>query len=171
MAESRRFREPLPFLLIASSAAVLGCVTAIALLYRDPRVSTGTPRHISSERIEEVMSSLECYSHLNGKLPSVASTFEQAEFDRLRDALFSKDAGMGFHAYWGFEYALLDGWGRNLNVVIDVEHAGAVRVGNRLLRLPYAIWSNGENGKNEYGAGDDLRSWHEGVPGLEKAVF
>jgi hypothetical protein len=56
---------------------------------------------------------------------------------------------------------LLDPWGNEYHISLDIKRAGKIKVGNQFVPQPYAIWSNGKNKLNEYGLGDDISSWHE----------
>jgi|ERR1043166_630749 hypothetical protein len=52
-----------------------------------------------------------------------------------------------------------DPWGHAYHIEIDTNDAGAVMIGNQKVAKPFAVWSDGPNKLNEYGGGDDLRSW------------
>jgi hypothetical protein len=54
---------------------------------------------------------------------------------------------------------LLDAWGRPLHVVFAPRGSGSVRVGDNVIPGRVAVWSNGANGRNEYGEGDDIAGW------------
>ena len=53
----------------------------------------------------------------------------------------------------------LDGWQHNYHISIDVTGTGFVHPGGQTLKRQFAVWSDGANGKNENGAGDDIRDW------------
>ena len=59
----------------------------------------------------------------------------------------------------GRDGSLRDAWGNTLNIRADWSMDGLVRVGTNVLARPVAVWSNGKNGKNEFGSGDDITSW------------
>jgi hypothetical protein len=52
---------------------------------------------------------------------------------------------------------LVDEWLHPLHIVFGSN--GTVAIGGESVRVPIAIWSDGSNGKNEYGRGDDVSSW------------
>ena len=55
---------------------------------------------------------------------------------------------------------LVDRWGNLLHVAYDLDDDGKVVLGERTLGHGAAvIWSNGPNGENEWGEGDDVVSW------------
>ncbi len=54
---------------------------------------------------------------------------------------------------------LRDAWGNSIHIWFSTNQDGALRVGGEMVQEGYAIWSDGPNGKNEYGQGDDIRSW------------
>ncbi len=53
----------------------------------------------------------------------------------------------------------LDGWNHRYHVWLDFRGSGQVHPGGKTLNRPFAIWSDGPNGKDEGGEGDDLRNW------------
>jgi hypothetical protein len=54
---------------------------------------------------------------------------------------------------------LLDPWGHPYHIAFDVTQHGTVTIGQKHLATNIAIWSDGPNGINEYGEGDDLSNW------------
>jgi hypothetical protein len=55
--------------------------------------------------------------------------------------------------------SLKDAWGHPLHILVTATNASGVRVGTQLVGKPFVIWSDGENGVNEFGTGDDVASW------------
>ncbi len=54
---------------------------------------------------------------------------------------------------------MIDPWDNPMNLLADWSGDGRVSVGKKVLRKPVAVWSDGPNGKNESGSGDDITSW------------
>lgn len=53
---------------------------------------------------------------------------------------------------------LVDPWGNPYHISI-ADKNGVNVVGKHMVTSPVAVWSFGVNGVNEYGDGDDIRSW------------
>lgn len=53
----------------------------------------------------------------------------------------------------------LDPWQQRFNVKADWDGDGKLRIGSTNIAAPVAVWSNGLNGENEFGLGDDITSW------------
>ncbi len=71
------------------------------------------------------------------------------------------------------ECVLLDPWGHAYHYVeFDSRATGDKMLGGNQLKAKggqsYAIWSDGQNGENEWGKGDDVNSWSEGGRGTAK---
>jgi hypothetical protein len=61
--------------------------------------------------------------------------------------------------------ALHDCWGNRYNVVLDCDDNGVVIIGSDTNVAEYvAVWSNGPNGVNDFGANDDIGTWHKTEP-------
>ena len=54
---------------------------------------------------------------------------------------------------------LFDGWGHPFNIIADWSGDGSVTVGTNVVRRQVAVWSNGPDGKNDFGSGDDVKAW------------
>ena len=52
----------------------------------------------------------------------------------------------------------MDPWGHAYHIAMDVGGKGAVNVGHNEIRAKIAVWSDGPNGVNEFGEGDDIAS-------------
>jgi hypothetical protein len=52
-----------------------------------------------------------------------------------------------------------DPWTQPYHIRVDWEGGGAIALPSTNLARRVAIWSSGPNRINEYGAGDDIRSW------------
>ena len=57
------------------------------------------------------------------------------------------------------ERGMIDLWGKPVHIVADWSGDGRVGVGANVLHEKVAVWSDGPDGKNESGAGDDITSW------------
>ena len=57
------------------------------------------------------------------------------------------------------ERGMIDPWGNPMHIVADWSGDGRVSVGTKVLNEKIAVWSDGPNGKNESGSGDDITSW------------
>ena len=121
---------------------------------------------------------LKSYQLDYGKLPPVPSV-EKAEADKEAAnaeilAVLQANAAAGnadhalnprkvkyFEAQAKFikEGSLVDAWGHPFHVLLDLDYDGAVTVGTEKVASPVAVWSDGPNGKDEKGAGDDVASW------------
>jgi len=55
---------------------------------------------------------------------------------------------------------LVDRWKRPLHIAVDLDDNGDVSIGTGDVEdMLVLVWSDGPNGKNDYGEGDDIRSW------------
>ena len=52
-----------------------------------------------------------------------------------------------------------DGWGRLYHFYFDHDGDGFVHPGGMAVKRSFVIWSDGTNGRDEFGTADDLRSW------------
>ena len=57
------------------------------------------------------------------------------------------------------ERGMIDPWGKPVHIVADWSGDGRVSVGTKILDEKIAVWSDGPDGKNESGSGDDITSW------------
>jgi hypothetical protein len=57
------------------------------------------------------------------------------------------------------ERGMIDPWGNPVHIVADWSGDGRVSVGTKILDEKIAVWSDGPDGKNESGSGDDITSW------------
>jgi hypothetical protein len=81
------------------------------------------------------------------KMPGLDITLkEQSRYTNLPPVLFIND-----------EY--LDCWRNPYHLIVDIHKTGAVNVNGHILNVPVVMWSNGANGINEWGEGDDICSW------------
>jgi hypothetical protein len=55
--------------------------------------------------------------------------------------------------------SFMDPWGQAYHIAMDVRAKGTVTVGPNEIRAKIAVWSDGPNGLNEFGGGDDIASW------------
>jgi hypothetical protein len=73
--------------------------------------------------------------------------------------------GLGHHNTKGIVFWSLpageqrDGWGRLYHFYFDHDGDGFVHPGGMAVKRSFVIWSDGTNGRDESGAGDDLRNW------------
>lgn len=101
----------------------------------------------------------------NGKFPAATPTAgEQVNADELFAILATPDAsgkryynmeGAGFHV----NGTPRDPWGEVLQVALDLNGDGKVDLNGTLIDGSVLIWSKGENKQNEFGGGDDVKSW------------
>ena len=56
---------------------------------------------------------------------------------------------------------LVDVWGHPLHFWFDGNGDSTITVGEEEVHAPVAIWSNGPNGIDDHGGGDDVTSWKE----------
>lgn len=54
---------------------------------------------------------------------------------------------------------LLDPWKHPYNVVANWKGDGEIVVGTKRVHAGVVVWSNGPNGINEFGDGDDICLW------------
>jgi len=54
---------------------------------------------------------------------------------------------------------VVDTKGNPFHFALDADGDGEVEINGKVIPQRIAIWSYGENGKNEFGEGDDLRTW------------
>jgi len=55
---------------------------------------------------------------------------------------------------------LVDRWNRPLHIAVDLDDNGNVAIGTgEVESMSVLVWSEGPDGKNDYGEGDDIRSW------------
>ena len=57
------------------------------------------------------------------------------------------------------ERGMIDPWGNPMHIVADWSGDGRISLGAKVLHQKFAIWSDGPDGKNESGSGDDITSW------------
>jgi len=53
----------------------------------------------------------------------------------------------------------IDPWGHSYHIMVDANYDERVAIGGATLKTPVAVWSDGPNRMNEFGGGDDVRSW------------
>lgn len=53
----------------------------------------------------------------------------------------------------------VDPWGNAYHFAFDERNQGSLKVGAARVERLFVIWSDGPNRLNEYGRGDDIRSW------------
>jgi hypothetical protein len=53
----------------------------------------------------------------------------------------------------------LDPWRNPYHIEVCAMGINSVEIGGVLIHQPVGVWSNGENGRDEFGAGDDVASW------------
>jgi hypothetical protein len=54
---------------------------------------------------------------------------------------------------------LVDRWKHPLHIAADLDGNGHVAIGTGEVDMRVLVWSDGPDGKNDYGEGDDIRSW------------
>jgi hypothetical protein len=55
---------------------------------------------------------------------------------------------------------LIDRWKKTLHIAVDLDGNGHVAIGTGEVEdMQVLVWSDGPDGKNDYGEGDDIRSW------------
>jgi hypothetical protein len=54
---------------------------------------------------------------------------------------------------------LTDPWGRPYHIAVDMDGDGKIVVGGMSVNKPIAVWSDGPNGIDERGGGDDAKNW------------
>jgi hypothetical protein len=101
----------------------------------------------------------------NGKFPAATATAgEQVNADELFAVLAAKDAtgnpyysadGNGIH----INGKPMDPWGEILQVAVDLNGDGKVDLNGTLIDGSVLVWSKGANKQNEFGTGDDVKSW------------
>jgi hypothetical protein len=57
--------------------------------------------------------------------------------------------------------AFLDPWAHPYHIYFDVNGKSKITVGDQIIPARIAIWSNGFNGIDEHGGGDDVCSWKD----------
>ena len=60
---------------------------------------------------------------------------------------------------WSPNGTFVDGWHRPFHVVADWNMNGELLIGKGSITNTVVAWSNGKNGVNEFGEGDDIASW------------
>ncbi|MEZ5303711.1 MAG: hypothetical protein R3F11_24165 [Verrucomicrobiales bacterium] len=53
----------------------------------------------------------------------------------------------------------IDPWGNRYHFALDHDNDGVVNPGADPINRDFAIWSDGPNGIDEHGGGDDIKSW------------
>lgn len=53
----------------------------------------------------------------------------------------------------------VDPWKHPYHVIINDDGSGELRIQNKVISTDVAVWSDGRNGVNEFGDGDDVRGW------------
>lgn len=54
---------------------------------------------------------------------------------------------------------LRDAWGRKFHVIVDSNNDGVIQLPTTNVKASVVGWSDGANGTNEFGKGDDVASW------------
>lgn len=103
--------------------------------------------------IQNLALAIQIYVQETGNLPDALSSGARAEINtkRLYATLFGDNAvmlGIGQPApHWQESKDLVDRWGHALNIVVRTNGEASFVI---------QVWSNGPNGKNEAGTGDDI---------------
>ena len=59
---------------------------------------------------------------------------------------------------------ILDLWGRPYHIAFDLDGDDLITLrAMSTVRAPFLIWSDGENGVNEFGERDDVKNWRDGA--------
>jgi hypothetical protein len=64
-------------------------------------------------------------------------------------------------AYRILEGQFLDPWGRPYHITFAKNGTQTTEVGGTIVNSPIAVWSEGRNGKDQAGKGDDISSWKD----------
>jgi hypothetical protein len=60
---------------------------------------------------------------------------------------------------WIKDGQIVDHWKNPWHLAADGDGDGEITIGARVIRKRVAVWSNGPNGRDEKGEGDDVCSW------------
>lgn len=112
-----------------------------------------------------IVAACDQYRRDNGKFPAATKTSgEQVNADELFAILTAADgkgekyynaAGNGIHV----NGTPRDMWGEILQVALDLDGDGKVNLNGTVVEGTVLVWSKGVNKQNEFGGGDDVKSW------------
>jgi len=120
-----------------TSSAVVVAISAYAAEYHHPPgTSTGDPAR------DEELDNLEVMDALTN-VTSTANPRKVLFFDTPK-----LSGGM-----------LIDPWGNRYHIAVDRDGDGKVDVIGMRVNKSVIVWSDGENGEDDRGVGDDVRSW------------
>lgn len=117
--------------------------------------------HRVDSRARSLQQAIVTYEAYTGALPIVSSTSEEQPSEQVIVHLSTRsaqsepvlDIGSGPTDAVG---RVLDYWGHPYHIALDVDGNGVIIIGHRLVRQRVFVWSDGKNGVNEYGLGDDF---------------
>jgi len=101
----------------------------------------------------------------NGRFPAATPVAgEQVNSDELFAILTAKDAnGKSYYSAEGSGIHIngtpRDPWSEVLQVALDLNGDGKVNLNGTLIDGSVLVWSKGANKTNEFGGGDDVKSW------------
>jgi hypothetical protein len=158
---------------LALAGFILGCVGALvwtAAGYAVYKKMRGPLAEIGSmfDRVEEsawianVATRVRTYRTEVGDWPTKQSIgAEELDAASVLAAFQSReDAGAFIPAERIKDGRLVDRWKRPLHIAADLDGNGHVAIGTGEVEdMRVLVWSDGPNGKNDYGEGDDIRSW------------
>lgn len=158
---------------IALAGFILGCVGtlvwsaagyAIYQKVRGPLAQIGSVVDQVKEGawIAEVATHVRTYRTEVGGWPTKQSVgAEELDAASVLAAFQARDDGAGFIPADRLKDGLIvDRWNRPLHIAADLDGNGNVAIGTGEVEdMRVLVWSDGPNGKNEYGEGDDIRSW------------
>jgi len=120
--------------------------------------------HPDRANILKLVLSIEVYRDRRGCLPVADSEVEGERSNAfvvglLRDTTTRDGPYLELEDAELKDGAFVDSCGNPFHIALDTNGDGWVQVGKDKVNKQIAIWSCGENGINEFGQGDDLRSW------------
>ncbi len=115
--------------------------------------------------LADATKALESFQEHYQKLPLNSPGREYQFSITLGHELNGVSPGMGRHNTDGIIFWSLpageqrDGWGRLYHFYFDHDGDGLVHPGGMAVKRSFVIWSDGSDGRDESGNGDDLRNW------------
>lgn len=148
-------------LLVLLGLAVVAC--GVTFVFFSPMVPSDRVRP-DRTHIRNLGLAVRVYRQTEGRLPAVGSDVEGEQSNALvvgflRDTTTREGPYLELEDCDLVDGAGVDSWGNPFHIVMDTNSDGWVQVGKDKVNKQIAIWSCGENGINEFGQGDDLRSW------------
>jgi hypothetical protein len=160
---------------LATSGLVMGYLSMVASVVivlaiwvvasKAPALQAATAGPIVRAQAGKLKTALAKYHSDYGQYPALAPSHgEQVDTAALSRILSGQNPNVTVYYQPGQDGLQVNGvsvdlWFQPLNIAIDLDGDGFVLVGTHKVAGAVAVWSSGPNKQNEFGTGDDVRSW------------